>query len=280
MHPIPHPEIEQLRQRCRELQEALQQTLQELFYLRTEVYPQLRRRYEHLFQDLERERHRVCLQAAQLRRRVELLLLKLQRGEPLTERTFALVEHIVEREFARFQQQEHPAEASPAPPKDSPELPKLYRLLVKRLHPDATGAETEEFRRYWAALQQAYQERNLGQLRQLYCLLCGEPLETAAVPEDAEALRRSIRQLEQRLAVERQRLESLRTEEPFCLPLDDPDWIARHRQTLHEEIHRYNAEIAFYSELLRRIRSQTLPEELLRDPEFAQQFMEQTYHRR
>jgi hypothetical protein len=132
-------------------------------------------------------------------------------------------------------------------------------------------------------VQRAYQERNLQQLRQLVLLLCeapSEPAGDAAPPEELEALRLYVRRLEQRLAVEQRRLEWLRSEEPFCLPLDDPAWCAQRRRELEEEIHRRRREIDYYTELLARIRSHSLSPEEVRSPEFARQFAEATYARR
>ncbi len=285
MQPIPHPEIEQLRQRYRELQDALRQTLQEYFFLRTELYPSLLAEYERHFRTLELQLQNVSLRAAQLRRRVELLLVKLQRGEPITERTFALVEQIVAREFAALWERLHAPEQphrTQSPAAEAEEFPKLYRLLVKRLHPDAAGAETEEFRRYWTAVQRAYRERNIHHLRQLYFLLCSEMLdaEPESEPASLEYLRRRISQLERRLTVERRRLEQLRAEEPFCLPLSDPEWLAQRRRELEREIQQREQEIATYTDLLARIRSQNLTPQSAENSELLERIREQTYGRR
>ena len=283
MQPMPHPEYEELRQRCRQLQAALQETLREWFYLRTEVYPRLLAEYERHFRTAELELQRLSLRAAQLKRRVELLVLKLERGEPITERVFALVEQIVEREFAQLWERLHAAETSQKPPDTAApeEFPKLYRILVKRLHPDAVGAETEEFRRYWAALQRAYQERNLQQLRQLYALLCDSPQAAdTSLPEDLDALRAYVRYLERRVAVEHQRLQRLREEEPFCLPLSDPAWIEQRHRELRREIEQRTQQIAFYSELLERLRTNSLSPAELQSSELTQRIAEHTYGRR
>ncbi|MDW8224425.1 MAG: hypothetical protein RMK93_00140 [Bacteroidota bacterium] len=287
MQPLtPHPEIEHLRHRRRELRSALRQTLQEWFRLRTEVYPELLATYENLFRDLEVELQRISLHAAQLRRCAELLILKLQRGEPISERTFTLVDHIVEREFAQLRERlprpENPQRKSAAIEEEIDEFPKLYRLLVKRLHPDATGEETKEFRRYWPAIQQAYREKNIRQLRQLHLLLCGDSPDTTELSssEDLEALRAHVRQLEQRLQAEQRRLERLRAEEPFCLPLTDPVWIAQRRHELEQAIQKRHQEIAYYTELLARIRARTLTPEEVQSPEFSRRFAEHTYGRR
>lgn len=285
MQPTPHPEYEQLRQRCRQLHAALQKVLRERFRLHTDVYPRLLAEYERLFREEELELQRLSLRAAHLKRQSELLLLKLERGEPLTEQTFALVEQIVEREFAHLWQRVHAAEnPQKHPPAEdtASELPKLYRLLVKRLHPDAVGTETEEFRQYWSAVQRAYQERNVHQLRQLSLLLCGQepgnPEE--ALPDELEALRAYARRLERRLAAEQRRLERLQAEEPFCLPLSDPTWIEQRRRELRTEIEQRKQEIAFYSALLERLRTQTLSAEELGHSDIARHIAAQTYGRR
>ncbi len=262
MQPMPHPELEQLRQRCRHLHEALRQTVQEYLFLRTELYPALQAKYERHFSALERQLQHLSLQAAQLRRQLELLWIKLRRGEPMTEQTLAWVEHIVAQEFSQLWERLHAAHsrqphAHTTPnPAEAGQLLKLYRQLVKQLHPDAVGAETEAFRRYWADVQRAYQERNLQRLQQLALLLCHNAIvsEPDTLPQAPEALRRYVRSLEQRLAVEQQRLERLRAEEPFCLPLDDPSWITQRRHELEEQLRRRQQEIAFYSAQLKRLR--------------------------
>lgn len=264
--PIPHPELEQLRQRCRYLQEALRQTVQEYVFLRTELYPKLQAEYERHFRGLEQQLQYLSLHAAQLRRQLELLWIKVQRGEPITEQTLRLIEQIVAREFSELWERLRAAHSrqsshqTPSNPTERGKLLMLYRQLVKRLHPDAVGAETEAFHRYWALLQRAYRERNLQQLRQLALLLCEDTptAEPAASPQTPEALRRYVCSLERRLAVERQRLERLRAEEPFYLPLTDPSWLAQRRRELEEELRRRQQDIALYSAQLSRLREQVL----------------------
>ncbi|MEN3026969.1 MAG: hypothetical protein ABDH31_04575 [Chlorobiota bacterium] len=282
MQPIPHPEVEHLRRRCQELRQALQQTLHEWFHLRHELYPKLLADYERLFRDLELQLQHASLKAAQMRRRAELLVVKLQRGEVITEQTFALVERIVEREFAQLWERLQSATSpQPSPPPTEPEdFPKLYRILAKRLHPDAAGGETEEFRRYWHVLQRAYRERNLQQLQQLYSLLCGESEADSIPDDDLDALSRFVHQLEQRLAAEQRRLERLRNDEPFCLPLHDPTWVAQRRRELEEEIRQCQRQIDHYTDLINRIRSRTLTADDLQDPELLKHIAEQTYGRR
>jgi hypothetical protein len=257
----PDPRLQQLQQRCAELRQLLRQLTQQWLLLHTEEYARRQRLYEQHFHALEQELEWLAWQTAQLRRRLELLLVKLQRGEPLTAKAMRLIEQTVEHEFARLRpRSERTAPVEPA----EEELARLYRLLVKRLHPDSTGEETEEYRRYWLLVQQAYRERNVEQLRRLVRVLCEEPVGESPVCEldPLQYWQRELARLEAQVRVEQQRLRRTLAQEPFSLPLDDPEWVRQHRAELERRIAQQRAQMQWYAELLRRLSCAVAPEDL------------------
>ena len=102
--PAEHPELKKLRDKCTDLRTKLKALVEEWHLLVTEERPRLTALYDDAFRDLERERQFLAVEAAELSRRVELLGVKVTRGEELDEGTIEHVNHVVDKEFGRYRQ--------------------------------------------------------------------------------------------------------------------------------------------------------------------------------
>jgi hypothetical protein len=147
-----HPRIVELRARRAACATRLAEILTEMQHIKNQVLPRLLDDYDTHFRTLEITLQKATLHAAELGRREELFRLKLERGEQLTERMIEVVNTIVDREFARVKKriretfdmtaQEREREATDrAERHNTGDFAKLYRAIVKKLHPDALGGE-------------------------------------------------------------------------------------------------------------------------------------------
>lgn len=254
-----HPDIAPLRDRLRELRIQLRAAVDDWHRLSTEVRPRLHALYHAHFGELERELQRSALAAAEMFRRVELLSIKHERGEKLTREIVDLINEVVDKEYARFamrvreacdmdqRQRDDAARARQGAASDH-ELVIMYRTLVKQLHPDVTGtadadAATDAF---WHQVQNAYANRNAGQLKSLLAVLgVNEALTRESDDWSIDRWRAEVDAIERRLGLEQRKLRRLRTEEPFTMErdLEDELWIERHRRELQLAIARKNDEL-------------------------------------
>ena len=123
----------------------------------------------------------------------------------------------------------------PMAPADTEELHKLYRTLMKRLHPDVHVGEDEKRAEYFALAQKAYQDglRSLEAATRHF-----DPKDDLAEEEDANALATELElQQVERSAMEKQ-LNELENCEDMQLGklLQDPEWVSSRTAELREAI--------------------------------------------
>lgn len=229
-----HPEIERLRRQMDELRLELRLILEEGYHLQQVVKPQLLTKYDVVFGEKEKELQRKALLAVMEQRRVELLIVRAERGQELTDDVLHTIEDMVRKEFEphRVRMSEsfdmnnqernekanlhHTTEERRG---DSTELNRLYKSLVKKLHPDIHG-ETPEFKRFWSVIQSAYERKNISEIRTLFNLLCVEERilnEVNPTASDLNELDKDARYLADKVDYERRKLARLKTEEPFSM---------------------------------------------------------------
>ncbi len=182
-----HSETARRRRYVAYLRHQLGLIFAERVRLNFELIPALRERYHELFSDLEQTLQLRTLEFAERRRIVELISLKLDRGQKLDEKSVELVLKAVRTEFARVRARLHKPQNDggrrsinaewgieqthhESTRTRAEELRDLYRGLVRRLHPDA-AAEREgddgQRRHYWDLVQLGYFRGDIGLLRTL-----------------------------------------------------------------------------------------------------------------
>jgi hypothetical protein len=216
-------------------------------------------------------------QASEIERRVELLSIKLRKGEKLTEKTLKFVDMVVSKEFERSKRAKPQNKSSSKKSNgktngsakrvafsiDSKEinhsLPHLYRNIVKRLHPDVVG-ESPEFRKYWDNVQDAYKKGNVERLKLFYKTLCITESTPKSDPNAEEKeLLRQIRELEISIGRERHKIEKLKRQEPFIWEnkLEDIIWVTRRKRRMRERIFQMDRKIQHNKRMLRTLTART-----------------------
>lgn len=256
------------RQRIARLRTELQELLEEWFHLQNVVRPKITAAYDALFHELEVEIQRKTLEAAEIGRRAELFELKHRRGERITPDVARLINLMVDKEFKKMRQrvyeafdmtaeERNTAAARAAEQQADSDFPKMYRTLVKKLHPDVSN-ESEKFGKYWDSVQTAFETKNAAHMRALFIALAGDETDTQTTYPDAlteqTVLEHQEQDLRQKVERERRKVQQLRSEEPFTLEvnLDNPLWVTAHRENLQHQIANKERDISRSREVLEK----------------------------
>ena len=256
-----YPVITELKSRVSECRNELLKLLDDWHYLQNILHPRLMFLYNSLFGDLEFEYQEKHKSAIEIDRRIELLSIRLKKGEKLTESTIKFINDVVRNELIRNERQQNNfihnrfcndvinSDYQDNTPK---EIPTVYRKLVTRLHPDING-ESPEFLKFWDNVQDAYKNSNLHRLKLFYQTLCPEEyIESENLKHEETRLRSEIRQLELNIISEQQLIRQMKEQEPFVFEekLTDKLWIARRKRKLQDRIFQIERHIHYNKKLL------------------------------
>ncbi len=126
------------------------------------------------------------------------------------------------------------------------QIPKLYRAIVKRIHPDVSG-ESEEFLNYWHNVQDAYRRKSYNRLKMFYITLCNDipKPKNDDLTEKVQLIRKAINEIDKHIFNEKVKLEKLKKREPFNLSgkLRDKLWIAKRKRSLKGKLFELNRTI-------------------------------------
>lgn len=302
---ILHPDIEVLRNRIHTMRSELRAILEEGYQVQNEVRRELLRRYDELFREQEVELQQKTLEAAQIQRRVELFTIRAQRGQRITENDAQLINEMVNGEFRKYRERlkeafqmdvaERNTKAQLKHQKqknsEGSEVARLYKQIVKQLHPDAQGGESEDFQRFWNTVQDAWQRRDLQRIRAIHNMLCIEERIMKDIDlgeEDIERLRVEARRLEMRVDYERRKLLRTKQQDPYSLAdkLDNAQWVEQHRKSLSKQRQVQERLIQLAEEQLQAILGsrwdefRTTQDEVKKAIDFQDDFMENSYFSR
>lgn len=266
-----HPHIAALRSQCEALRARLSELLELQAMLVEHTAPRLEALYTEQLGRLELALLEVQARNACLLRRIELLRALLNRGEAITPAHRNDIDSQIRREQFEWEERLRAAEhrmrdanallqAQRLSEQDAGMLKELYRRLVRRLHPDMTGGETEQYRRYWNEIQSAYHTGDLKYLELLAEIICGEgnggDLPFASTMGALEA---EIQRLMELVRLQVERIAELRRNPPLCYEaqLRDTGWITARQDEIAASIRREEERHAALVEELRML----LPDE-------------------
>lgn len=281
-----------LRDEINSLKKELKLTLEAWYILSNETRPRLLAVYDSHFREYEVCIQEKSLELADLQRRVELLTIKATRGEKLTPEVVNAINTLVDKEFERLRQRvndivakdKQTANKENADKSLDGEIPKMYRLLVKKLHPDYN--EVNDFtKRMWQSTQEAYSRGDARTLQSLYNALVGTDEDASGVDieENLESLEKLKSTLNEKLKYEKKKLDKLIQQEPFTLEkqLDDEIWINSHKLNLKKSIEKTEHDIELsqirYRELTGKNYDANSDTSLKEHSNFTEKFSENTY---
>ncbi len=277
MHSSAQSTINYLKKKLAKCRQDLLSLLEEGHYINNELQPRLLFQYENHFGPLELRIYKNNRRAAELDNRLKLLKQKIFRGEEIDESSILNITLHARSELDKKENKcgkESDASAynngngnngqtsgvdgngvNNYTMTITSEMPKLYRNIVKKLHPDIAG-ETEDFKKFWNDIQQAYNTQNLNRMRLFHQTLCPEENNELDNTIDEETyLRKEITKLENNICKELQKLTDLKSREPFTIQsnLEDAEWIENRRIRLNNKIKILHKEILFKENRLKAL---------------------------
>ena len=242
------PEALEKRRRIVELRAELADLFEKRDYMISQEKPRLTALYIDLVGKLQYEEFVIRVEVMKLKRKHQIIQAALNRGErPDTE----VVERIVELEFIDYQAQiEAQAESIKAAKsyleaplmteEDASDLKRIYRILIKRLHPDWNPDLSEERKELFVRAQAAYKSNDVQELRNI--LLMIEADEPVQIKE--ETIDDDIARLERSLADLQARVDKLNAMFPFDHrdKLYDKEWIENKQAQIKDSIARLTDE--------------------------------------
>lgn len=129
-------------------------------------------------------------------------------------------------------------EADPLSEEDAEELKRIYRLLVKRLHPDTHPNQSERDKDLFLQVQTAYKLCDLEKLREILLLLDGNDIDYENIQSLGLDMETLISQMKEKVAMMEQKILTLEQDFPFTFRdlLNDPEWVENERREMTEEI--------------------------------------------
>lgn len=138
------------------------------------------------------------------------------------------------------------------------EAKRLYRKLCRRLHPDVSDADPEDFEAYWPLVQEAYRCADVELLATLEQIVPNSRKKSAP-PDSWQALRRDIRRLESLSRGMIRRLADNERKPPLCYvrQLSDPAWINQRRDAVKRKIAALEGQCAQAARAIERMTANT-----------------------
>ncbi|HOA35004.1 MAG TPA: hypothetical protein PKV91_01325 [Bacillota bacterium] len=239
-------EFAELQERLRALRTEMVKLIADRDHLLRTVKPNLEAKY---YATIGKEQQRLSLlrnDVLRLRRKIELMRASLNRGEKpdlelIEERLDEELQQWVEelRELAR--RVEWAVDYNRLPrlsAEESRELRRLYRELVRKLHPDLNETLPDNFKYLWDRVLTAYRNGDLEELQTLSLLLSEHKEELPPEPSTMEQLVADIKKLEQKIRKLLEEISKMQEQFPFSYQekLADPAWIAAQKENIEKQI--------------------------------------------
>ena len=233
-------DIEQVRQEITEL-------LMEIDHINLQINPRVEVDYAIRIGCYENELLKAQIEARRAKHRFELAQARLNRGEAVSDED---LEKTLDEEFEAWEAQlaiqvqsylaklEINAGTRTLLPHELDQIRSLHRELVKRLHPDLRPAQTEDERRLFAMVQEAYKKGSLEMLRSIEVATAYLAKDDEDAGKSADELSVEYELLSAQLRVLKDQLEALKSVPPYTFAerLADPAWVHRRTQELKQEI--------------------------------------------
>lgn len=249
--------ITKLENQADGLRKELERLVAQWSKLQFDIHPRLVHTYHNLFGQLEFSLKKKAIYSESTKQKVELLRERLKKGEKITEETLKAIDHYVSLRagekvsidnntakttgmnlFQTIDNESRKSLLPISPIEEKYEMTKIYRDLVKKLHPDKSN-HSEQFKRYWDPVQVAYKSSNLERLRLYHKILCPFDYKKLCQKQSKlNALRLEINELTKTIENEKEKIAKIKEREPFCLEnkFKNEIWISSRKKQLENKI--------------------------------------------
>lgn len=239
------PEFVTLKAEVEKLRTEISMLLLERDELRLVICKNIETAYMLALGSLEYKIFELNCEVLRLKRKIDLIRAKKNRQEKIV---LSAIEELLDEEFAEFQRQldeqidkmnkavDH-SRGHLLTDEETKEIKKLYRSIVKVLHPDLHPEVTPAQIQLFQNAVQAYENGDLGNLR-----IISEMVADPIVPEPGEnglsILAKDKEQLTKTLELIREQIANIKSEYPYTMKelVNDPEQVAEKRTELEEII--------------------------------------------
>lgn len=257
------PEFAALKLEVEKLRTEVSMLLLEKDELRLVICKNIETAYMLALGDLEYNAFKLHCKVLRLKRKIDLIQAKKNRQEKID---LSVIEQTLDREFAEYRQRldeqidkmnkalEH-SKARPMTAEETAEAKKLYRIIVKHLHPDMNpDISPAELQLFYNAVQ-AYESGDLNSLRIISQMVAlpempddRQQTSMAALSEEKERLLKALEQIREQIA-------QIKSEFPYTMKdiVCDPERIAEKRAETEAAISELKEAYDFYSARLKEM---------------------------
>ncbi len=239
------PEFVTLKAEVEKLRTEISMLLLERDELRLVICKNIETAYMLALGSLEYKAFELNCEVLRIKRKIDLIQAKKNRQEKIV---LSAIEELLDEEFAEFQRQldeqidkmnkaiDH-SQGRPLTDEETKEIKKLYRSIVKALHPDLHPEVTPAQIQLFQNAVQAYENGDLGNLR-----IISEMVADPVVPEHGEnglsILAKDKERLTKTLELIREQIANIKSEYPYTMKelVNDPEQVAEKQAELEEMI--------------------------------------------
>lgn len=252
---IVFPDFEKLKSEVEKMRTELSMLLLERDELQFVICKNIETEYMLKLGSIEYKAYEAQCAALRLKRKIELIQAKKNRQEKVI---ISAIEETLNNEFAEYQKQLDEqinkmndalkrSKAEVLSDKDNKELKKLYRKIVKALHPDINPDVSETQVNLFDNAVQAYKNGDLNTLR-----IIGEMVGNSPLPEQHKdaltQLNEEKERLQHLLKAIRESIEQIKSEYPYTMKeiIEDEEQTEHKKKELENILSQYNELISIY----------------------------------
>lgn len=252
---IVFPDFEKLKSEVEKMRTELSTLLLERDELQFVICKNIETEYMLKLGSIEYKAYEAQCAALRLKRKIELIQVKKNRQEKVI---ISALEETLDTEFAEYQKQLDEqinkmndvfkrSEAEVLTDEENKELKKLYRKIVKALHPDINPDVSETQVNLFDNAVQAYKNGDLGTLR-----IIGEMVGNSPLPEQHKdaltQLNEEKERLQNLLKAIRDSIEQIKSEYPYTMKeiIEDEEQTEQKKKELENILSQYNELISIY----------------------------------
>lgn len=252
---IVFPDFEKLKSEVEKMRTELSMLLLERDELQFVICKNIETEYMLKLGSIEYKAYETQCAALRLKRKIELIQAKKNRQEKVI---ISAIEETLDNEFAKYQKQLDEqidkmndalkrSKAEVLTVEENKELKKLYRKIVKALHPDINPDVSETQVDLFDNAVQAYKNGDLNTLR-----IIGEMVGNSPLPEQHKdaltQLNEEKERLQNLLKTIRDSIEQIKSEYPYTMKeiIEDEEQIEQRKRELENVLSQYNELISIY----------------------------------